>query len=471
MNKNAMSNLNVSKQQSKLKLLIILALLLLGLIVSACVKQPVALEVAEIAAGGGGDSLESKDTPTEPAGETTADDISEAVVSRTPVPTPMPNSINRGINEFTESTGLAGRAFLGLTIENWIDILISVLTIVIGYIWGPRLLGGLLSWISKHTPIKLEKGFLAEITVELKRLVLLFFTSFSILRLSFWSDGFRTLLNDVFFSLGLVFIAIIVFKLIDFTLRNYIKNIAQDEQDRLAPVLTFAKRFLNLIALVVFISITFSHFGININMISSIILVIGVMFSLGAQDTISDLIGSFIILLDQPFRIGDAILIKDLDAWGHVLAIGARTTRIKLRDNREVIIPNSEIVNSQVINYSYPDTNYRLETDIGVGYRSDLNKTRQVIKDALRKIEGVLPDQPVDVLFIGFGDSSRNIRVRWWIEGKDWERDMQDKVNSVIEVVLNEAGIDMPFNTYALNVKMEDQNIHQDKQDLDNKTK
>lgn len=133
-----------------------------------------------------------------------------------------------------------------------------------------------------------------------------------------------------------------------------------------------------------------------------------------------------------------------------------------MEDNREVIIPNSEIVNSQVISYTYPDANYRLETDIGVDYRSDLNKTRQVIKDALRKIEGVLPDKPVDVLFIGFGDSSRNIRVRWWIEEKNWERNMQDEVNSAIEVVLNEAGIDMPFNTYALNVKMEDQNINQE---------
>jgi len=418
MNNNATFNLNVTKQKSAFKLLIILALLLLGLMVSACVTQPVAQEVAEIAAGSGGDSLESIDTQTESVGETTVDDISEAVISRTPVPTPMPSYINREITEFTQSRGLAGRTFLGLTIENWIDILISVLTILIGYIWGPRLLGGLLKWISKHSPIKLEKGFPAEVAVELKRLVLLFFTSFSILRLSFWSDGFRTFLNDVFFSLGIVFIAIIVFKLIDFTLRNYIKKIPQDEQDRLAPILSFAKRFLNLILLVIFISIAFSHFGINVNMISSIILVFGVMLSLGAQDTISDLIGSFIILIDQPFHIGDAILIKDLDAWGHVLAIGARTTRIRLRDNREVIIPNSEIISSQVINYTYPDTNYRLETDIGVGYRSDLNKTRQVIKDALRKIEGVLPDKPVDVLFIGFGDSSRNIRVRWWIEGK-----------------------------------------------------
>ena len=254
-------------------------------------------------------------------------------------------------------------------------------------------------------------------------------------------------------------------------MRNYKKNIAQDEQDRLAPVLTLAKRFLNLIALIVFISIAFSHFGINVNMISSIILVVGVMLSLGAQDTISDLIGSYIILIDQPFRIGDAILIKDLDTWGYVLSIGTRTTRIKTKDNREVIIPNSKISQSQVINYTFPDPRYRLQTDIGVSYESDLNKTRQVIKDALHKVEGVLPDKPVDVLYIGFGDSTRNIRVRWWIEDYQHERIMQDRVNSAIEAVLNEAGIDMPFNTYALNVKMEDQNIHQAKPGHDKEKK
>jgi len=469
MNKNAMFNLIVTKQKFVFKLVIIAALLLLGLMVSACVKQPVALEVAEIAAGGGEDSLESKDTQTEPIGETTVDDISEAVVSRTPVPTLMPGYITRGITELTQSTGLAGRTFLGLTIENWGDILISVLIVMIGYIWGPRLLGRLLNWVLKA--IKLEGGFLDKVATELKRLVLLFFARFSVLRLNFWSDSFRIFLNDIFFSLTLVLYSIIVFKLIDFTLRNYKKNIAQDEQDRLAPVLTLAKRFLNLIALVVFIGIAFSHFGINVNMISSIIIVVGVMLSLGAQDTISDLIGSYIILIDQPFRIGDAILIKDLDTWGYVLSIGTRTTHIRTKDNREVIIPNSKISQSQVINYTYPDPSYRLQTDIGVSYESDLIKTRQVIKEALRKVEGVLPDKPVDVLYIGFGDSTRNIRVRWWIEEYRHERFMQDKVNSAIEVVLNEAGIDMPFNTYALNVKMEDQNILQAKPGSDKKKK
>jgi small-conductance mechanosensitive channel len=139
------------------------------------------------------------------------------------------------------------------------------------------------------------------------------------------------------------------------------------------------------------------------------------------------------------------------------LEISTRTTRIRTGDNREVIVPNSQIGTSQVINYTYPDPRYRVQTDIGVAYGSDYDQVRRVIKDAVRGVEGVLPDKPVDVFFRQFGDSTRMMRVRWWIDNYDDENPMLDQVNAALESALDEAGIDMPFNTYALNVRMEDE--------------
>jgi small-conductance mechanosensitive channel len=67
----------------------------------------------------------------------------------------------------------------------------------------------------------------------------------------------------------------------------------------------------------------------------------------------------------------------------------------------------------------------------------------------------VLPDQPVDVLFVKFGRSDRIMRVRWWMDTIDHIYPMLDRVNAAVESALEEAGIEMPFDTYDLNVKME----------------
>jgi small-conductance mechanosensitive channel len=118
-----------------------------------------------------------------------------------------------------------------------------------------------------------------------------------------------------------------------------------------------------------------------------------------------------------------------------------------------------------VINYTYPDPKYRVQTDIGVAYGTDLDQMRQVIEQAVRGLDGVLADKPVEALFIEYGDSTRTIRVRWWVEDYHKERHMIDKVNAALEVALDKAGIDMPFDTYDINVKMEGEKTNQVVQD------
>jgi potassium efflux system protein len=110
------------------------------------------------------------------------------------------------------------------------------------------------------------------------------------------------------------------------------------------------------------------------------------------------------------------------------------------------------ISGNQVINYTYPDPRHRVQIDIGVAYGSDTDQVRQVITDAVRGVEGVLAEKPVDVFYLKFGDSARLVRVRWWIDNYDHRNPMLDKVNPAIESALDDAGIDMPNTTYDLNV-------------------
>jgi small-conductance mechanosensitive channel len=121
-----------------------------------------------------------------------------------------------------------------------------------------------------------------------------------------------------------------------------------------------------------------------------------------------------------------------------------------------VIIPNSSIGKSQVVNYTYPDPRFRAETEIGVAYGTNIEKMRTVIEGAVRGVEGVLPDKPVDIYYLKFGDSARQVRVRWWIDTYRDEKIMLDKVNAALELALDEAGIELPNITYDLYMKKDE---------------
>jgi small-conductance mechanosensitive channel len=200
--------------------------------------------------------------------------------------------------------------------------------------------------------------------------------------------------------------------------------------------------------------IVLDHFGINIMVAMAALGIGGLALSLAAQDTLADAISGIVIMIDQPFRIGDRIEIQGLETWGDVVDVGIRTTKIHTRDNRLVIVPNSSIGNNQVVNYTYPDPQYRVQMDIGVRYGQDIEEVRGIIVTTLRRVDGILPDRPVDALYVEMGDSTMIFRVRWWIESYEDTRRVYDRVNTALQQALDEAGIESPFHTFDINVKL-----------------
>jgi small-conductance mechanosensitive channel len=273
--------------------------------------------------------------------------------------------------------------------------------------------------------------------------------------LDFLGERIRTNLNDLFFILVVGILTIITFDLIQFTVNRYQAKLeTSEDQRKLSPVIITIKRLAQSVVLIVALSIILTHFGFDISIIAVILIIAGFVISFGAQDILSDILSGYLILIDQPFRVGDAIRIEELDKIGRVIEIGTRSTRIKTGDNREVIIPNSTIGQSQVVNYSFPDSQFRAETEIGVAYGTDVEHMREVIEGAVRGVEGVLPDKPVDIYYLKFGDSARLVRVRWWIDTYRDEKRMLDRVNAALEFDLDKAGIELHNNTFDLNVTM-----------------
>jgi small-conductance mechanosensitive channel len=249
---------------------------------------------------------------------------------------------------------------------------------------------------------------------------------------------------------------VVGFRLINLAFEQYREHVVPEEdRERLHPLLTLLRRIAIVVLIVTGAIVILSYFGVNVTALTASLGIAGLALSLAAQDTLADAIAGFIILIDQPFRVGDRIEIAEENTWGDVIEIGTRTTRIRTRDNRMVIVPNSTIGTSQVVNYTYPDPEYRVQTHVGIGYGTDIEKARRIIIDTVRQVPGVRPERPVDALYHEMGDSAMIFRVRWWIESYEDLRRIYDRVHTALQRALDAGGIDMPFPTETVNLRVE----------------
>jgi MscS family membrane protein len=388
-----------------------------------------------------------------PVGPTPTENIIEAVASRTPSPTATPSPIDKAVSRFIDQSGLQRVEFLGLSTENWVNLFISITFVLIAFVAGGWLFKLLLNWIAQTTRTPVDNHYLVRFANDLRWLLVITTFSFSTQRLRFLGKDTRVIISDLTFSLYLVVFTAITWKLVDFALDWYLDSLGSRPQiNRMSGLLVSIRRTAHIILLVIAAIVLMDHLGINITGVAAAFGIIGLAFSLAAQDTLTDAINGYIILLDQPFRIGDRIEIQELGAWGDVVEIGVRTTKIRTLDNRMVIVPNSTIGKNQVVNYTYPDPRYLMKVELGIAYGTDIEKARQLILDTLKKIDGVLEDKPVNVYYRNMGPSAMIFQVTWWINSYENRLVFFDRVNTALQNALDAAGIDMPYPTYNLNL-------------------
>jgi MscS family membrane protein len=386
------------------------------------------------------------------------DDSAGVIATRLPQPTATPDPITRRVTDFVQSRGLGESTFLGLSADNWIDLAISALIVFLAFIIGTVLTRTLLRWVARRTTPDFGETLMRTIGPRLKWLIVVPALYLATIRLDFLRSELKILLGDIFFTLVLILITLIVWTLVDVGFEYYRERaVAEERGEQLVPLLLLLMRITRVALIIIAIYILFAHFGVNINAFLAAFGIGGLALSLAAQDTLADAISGFIILIDQPYRIGDRIEIQGEGTWGDVVEIGIRTTRIRTRDNRLVIVPNSIISKNQVINYTYPDPRYRIQSHISIAYGSDIEQVRRIITDTVRQVEGVLPDQPVDSLYIEMGESAMIFRVRWWLESYEDTRRMFDRVNTALQNAFNEKDIQTPYPIHTMNLMVDDQ--------------
>ena len=156
--------------------------------------------------------------------------------------------------------------------------------------------------------------------------------------------------------------------------------------------------------------IILDHFNISISPLVATLGLGGLAVGLALQSTLSNFFAGLHIISDRPIEIGDYIELTDVNLAGFVEDIGWRSTRIRTLQNMIVIIPNSKLAESIIINYSLPETETSVIVECGVGYGSDLEKVERVTIDVARKIQKTVPGavktfEPF-IRYKQFGDSN-----------------------------------------------------------------
>jgi small-conductance mechanosensitive channel len=150
----------------------------------------------------------------------------------------------------------------------------------------------------------------------------------------------------------------------------------------------------------------------------------------------------------------DRIEITGLDTWGDVTNIGLRSTSIRTRDNRMVIVPNSSMSSNEIVNYSLPDPEYRIQTHISIAYGTPIKTIQELVLDTMRNVDGVMQEKNIDVLYHEMGDSAMIFRVRWWISTYAEKRRVFDRVHIALQEAIDDSGLESPFNTQTIDLQI-----------------
>lgn len=204
--------------------------------------------------------------------------------------------------------------------------------------------------------------------------------------------------------------------------------------------------------LVIAFIIIFESAGVNLSSLQVLAGALGVGIGFGLQTIANNFLSGIIILIERPIKVGDRVEVGGLE--GNVTDISARATTVLTNDNVSVIVPNSAFIDQQVINWSHNNRVVRFRFPVGVSYKEDPQKVREILLEVANKQEGVLKSPAPDVWFDSFGDSSLNFNLLVWTRQYT---DLRPMLKSMLyyEIFKQFAahGIEIPFPQRDVHIK------------------
>ncbi|MFZ5643520.1 MAG: mechanosensitive ion channel family protein [Bacillota bacterium] len=264
-----------------------------------------------------------------------------------------------------------------------------------------------------------------------------------------WFTVGSTPVNTLSFIIPLLLIGLAV-KISNFISQSFLERIYERHQLDQGMRFTFNRLIhYGLILLAVLAALPTVGFDLSILTVFAGVLGIGVGF--GIRNIVSNFISGLIILFEQPVKVGDRIKIGDLHC--DVEHINIRSTVVRTRNNESIIIPNSQFIENQVVNWSYGDPKIRELIFVGVAYGSDVRLVERLLLKAAEEQENLLAEPQPRVDFMNFGDSSLEFRLLYWIPDPSLRVRVRSSLNFRIYELFLQHNVEIPFPQRDLHLR------------------
>lgn len=331
------------------------------------------------------------------------------------------------LNETLISMGILGVSWIAARI-----------TLYILTRWAPAL--------AKFTESDLDDRLIEAVRKPVYFIIILVGLYVSIARLPL-EPKVKAIADGVVFVLGVAIAITIALRVVDTLIEWYGSEIAAKTEttvdDQLIPLV---EKVANIVIFVIGLITVLRHFGYDVLSLLTALGVGSLAIGLAAKETLTNMLSGFTLMVDRPFGIGDKIELTG-GQMGDVLDIGLRSTKIMTLEQNVLVVPNAELVNTKVINLSYPDPKIKHKITVGVAYGCDVEMAKGIMKECALSVPSVVKEPLPDVFLMKFGDFSLELMMVYTIERFADKIPSQDAINMLILKSFQEKGIEIPFPT------------------------
>ena len=226
---------------------------------------------------------------------------------------------------------------------------------------------------------------------------------------------------------------------ISIVVRGLRKLMQKQEVDKTLE--TFVCNLVRIALLVVVVITAISALGIETTSFIAIFGAAGLAVGLALQGSLSNFAAGVLIVLFRPYRVGNYV--EAAGVSGTIEQVQILTTILVTPDNKQIIVPNSQIMNSIITNYSAKDTR-RVDMVVGVSYGDDLDKVRKTLEELVAADERILADPACRIAVSELADSSVNFVLRPWVNAADYWS-VKFELTEAIKKRFDQEGISIPF--------------------------
>ena len=278
----------------------------------------------------------------------------------------------------------------------------------------------------------------------------------AILSNTYWVLSYRFQFGDTSFSLLSFFGAIMILlathaftKLWKYTFQKRFLHRSHMEDGLQESITTITIYVIWVFGIIAALNL----FGLNPTSLVVVFGALGIGLGFGLQGIFNNFMSGLILLFERPIQVGDDIEINGI--WATVKKINVRSTLVQTYDNASLIIPNSDLINNQVTNWSFKDKSLRRQITVGVAYGSDIELVRETLLEIGKNTQNVLEYPAPEILFTDFGDSALIFKLRIWTQ-IEYMIKVETDIRFQIDHIFKEKNISIAFPQRDIHLFVED---------------